>query len=111
MWDSKARFVVVGASEFKMLTQMNLFFSPKLRIYNCINISQQHYVIDKDFSRTVNVNYADTGMELGMYTWFPYQSSYRCTEVNITLLESWVISAQGHFTKNLNTCCTGWKKQ
>jgi len=38
---------------------------------------------------------------LGVYTWFPYQSSDRCTEVNdITLLDSWVISAQGHFTKN-----------
>jgi hypothetical protein len=40
-------------------------------------------------------------MKLGVYTWFPYQSSDRCTEVNdITLLDSWVISAQGHFTKN-----------
>ena len=38
---------------------------------------------------------------MGVYTWFPYQSSDRCTEVNdITLLDSWVISAQGHFTKN-----------
>jgi len=38
---------------------------------------------------------------LEVYTWFPYQSSYRCTEVNdITLLDSWVISAQGPFTKN-----------
>jgi hypothetical protein len=40
-------------------------------------------------------------MKLGVYTWFPYQSSDRCTEVNdITLLDSWVISGQGHFTKN-----------
>jgi len=40
-------------------------------------------------------------MNLGVYTWFPYQSSDRCTEVNdITLLDSWVISAQGHFNKN-----------
>jgi len=40
-------------------------------------------------------------MKLGVYTWFPYQSSDRCDEVNdITLLDSWVISAQGHFTKN-----------
>jgi len=40
-------------------------------------------------------------MKLGVYTWFPYQSSDRCTEVNdITLLDSWVISAKGHFTKN-----------
>ena len=38
---------------------------------------------------------------MGVYTWFPYQSSDSCTEVNdITLLDSWVISAQGHFTKN-----------
>jgi hypothetical protein len=40
-------------------------------------------------------------MKLAVYTWFAYQSSDRCTEVNdVTLLDSWVISAQGHFTKN-----------
>ena len=40
-------------------------------------------------------------MKLGVCTWFPYHSSDRCTEVNdITLLDSWVISAQGHFTEN-----------
>jgi hypothetical protein len=39
-------------------------------------------------------------MKLGVYTWFPYQSSKLCTEVNnITLLNSWNISAQGIFTK------------
>jgi hypothetical protein len=36
-----------------------------------------------------------------VYIWFPYQGSDRCIEVNdITLLDSWVISAQGHSTKN-----------
>ena len=36
-----------------------------------------------------------------MYTWFPYQSSDRCTEVNdITQLDGWVISAHGYFTEN-----------
>ena len=40
-------------------------------------------------------------MKLVVYTWFPYQSSDLCTEVNnITLLDCWVISAQGHFTSN-----------
>jgi hypothetical protein len=43
----------------------------------------------------------DTGMKLGVYTWFPYQSSDRCTEVNdITQVYSWLISVQWHFTKN-----------
>jgi hypothetical protein len=57
--------------------------------------------MDKKYSRPTNFNDLDTGMKLAVYTWFPYQSSDRCTEVNdITLLESWVISAQGHFTKN-----------
>jgi hypothetical protein len=42
-------------------------------------------------------------MKLEMNTWFPYQSSDRCTEVNdITLLDSWVISAEGNFIKNAN---------
>jgi len=58
-------------------------------------------MMDKEYSKPINLNDVDTGMKLGVYTWFPYQSSDRCTEVNdITLLDSWVISAQGHFTQN-----------
>ena len=39
-------------------------------------------------------------MKLTAYAWFPYHSSDRCTEVNdITVLDSWVISTQGNFTK------------
>jgi len=102
LWNSEVRFVVAGASEFSMSQQTEIFdlFS-KFKIYNCIIVSQEHYVTDKEYSRQINVNDIDTGMKLGVYTWFPYQSSDRCTEVNdITLLDSWVISGQGHFTKN-----------
>jgi len=102
IWNSESRFVVAGANEFSMTQQKEIFerFS-KLRIYNCIIVCQEHYVIDKIRSRPINVNDVDTGMKLGVYTWFPYQSSERCTEVkDITLMDSWVISAQGHFTKN-----------
>jgi len=43
----------------------------------------------------------DTDMKLAVYTWFSNLISDRCTELNnITLLDSWVISAQGHFNKN-----------
>jgi hypothetical protein len=101
LWNSEARFVVAGTNEFSMSQQKDIidYFS-KIRIYNCIIISQGHDVIDKECSRPINVNDVDTGMKLGVYTWFPYQSLNRCTEVNdITLLDSWVISAQGHFTK------------
>ena len=46
-------------------------------------------------------NNVDTCMELVVCTWFPYQSSDRCTDMNdVTLLDSLFISAQGHFTKN-----------
>jgi hypothetical protein len=85
-----------------MSQQTEIFDSfSKLRINNCIIVSKDHYVIDKKYSSGINVNDVDTGMKLGVYTWFPYQSSDRCTRVNdITLLDSWVISAQGHFTKN-----------
>jgi len=101
-WNSQARFVVAGANEFSMYQQMDIFdYLSKLRIYNCIIVSPKHYVLDKEYSGPINVNDVDIDMKLGVYTWFPYQSSDRCTEVNdITLLDSWVISAQGHFTKN-----------
>ena len=57
------------------------------------------FVINKESNRPVIINHVDMDMKLAVYTWFPYQSSDRCTEVNdITLQDSWVISAQGHFT-------------
>jgi hypothetical protein len=102
LWNSEVRFVVAGANELSMSQQKKIFetFST-FKIYNCIIVSQEHYVIDQKYSRQINVNGVDTGMKLGVSTWFPYQSLDSCTEVSdIILLDSWVISAQGHFTKN-----------
>ena len=102
LWNSEARFVVAGANDFSMFQKRNILdYFTKFRIYNCIIISQEHYALDKECGSPINVNDIDTGMKLVVYTWFPYQSSDRCTEVNdIILLDSWVISAQGHFTNN-----------
>jgi len=103
-WNSEARFVVAGANEFSVSQQRDIFdFFSKFRIYNCIVINIQQYVIDNEYGRQINVNIVDTVAKLGVYTWFPYQSSDRCTEVkDITLLDSWVVSAQGHFSKNID---------
>ena len=102
LWNSEAQFVVAGANEFSMSQHTDIFdYLSKFRIDNCIIVNKESDVIDKGCSRPMHVNDVDTGTKLGMYTWFPYRSSDRCTEVNdITLLDSWVISAQGHFTKN-----------
>ena len=101
LWNSETSFVVAGAKEFLMSQQTDIFnYLSKFRIYNCIIINKENDVINKESSRPVNINDVGMGMKLGVYTWFPYQSLDRCTEVNdITLLDSWVISAQGHFTK------------
>jgi len=49
------------------------------------------------------VNDIDNGTKLWVYTWFPYRSSDRCTEVkNITLLDRWIITAQGQFIKKID---------
>jgi hypothetical protein len=75
-----------------------VYFS-KYRMYNCIIVSLEHYVIEEEYNRPINV--VDTRMKLDVYTWFQYQKSEHCTEANyITLLNSWVISAQRHFTNN-----------
>jgi len=102
LWNSESRFVVAGANNYSMLQQTAIFdYFSQLRIYNCIIVSQLHDVMAIDHSKKKNVNDVDTDIKLGVYTWFPYQSSDRCTEVNdITLLDSWVISAHGHFKKN-----------
>jgi hypothetical protein len=101
-WNSESRFVVAGANELSMSQQIVIFeiFSI-FRIYNCIIVSRENYVMDREYSRQINVNDVDTGIKLAVYSWFPYQSSERCTDMNdIALLDRWFISAQGHFTKN-----------
>ena len=102
LWNSETRFVVAGANEFSSSQQKVIFdYLSKFTMYNCIIVSQEHDVIDKEYSRPTKDIKLGKGMKLGVYTWFPYHSSERCTEVNdITLLDSWVNSAQGHFTKN-----------
>ena len=106
-FNSEARFIVAGANEYTLSQQKHIFdYLSRFRIYNCIIESQEHDVIDKvkldkEHRRPTVVNDVDTSTKFGVYTWFPYQSSDICTEVNdISLLDSWVISAQGHFTKN-----------
>ena len=90
------------ANEFSTLQKTDIFnYLSKFRIYNSITVNKENDLIKTESSKPVNINDVDLDMKLGVYTWFPYQSSNRCTEVNdITLLDSWVISAQGHFTKN-----------
>jgi hypothetical protein len=107
-WNSEARFVVAGANEFSMSQQTDIFeYFSKFRIYNCIIVSHGHYVIDNVYSRPIIHNDVDRSVQLGVFSWFPYQSSDRCTEVNdITLLDIWVPSAQGHFTKNTDLFAT-----
>ena len=102
LWNSEARFVVAAGNGFSMPQQRDIFnFFSKFIMYNCIIVSREYRIKNEEYSRRMIENDADTGMKLGVYTWFPYQSSDRCTEVDdITQLDRWVISAQGHFTKN-----------
>jgi hypothetical protein len=104
LWNSESRFVVAGANTFSKLQQTAIFdYFSKLRIYNCIIISKERDEKDKERSKRNTVNDIDTDMKFGVYTWFPYQSSDRCTEVNdFTLLDSWIISAQGYLRKNVD---------
>jgi hypothetical protein len=101
-WNFDSRFVVAGANKFSMSLQKNIFHILSLfRIYNCIIVSPEHAVTDTEYSRPETFNELDTGMKLALYSWFPYQSSDRCDNVHdITILNSWVIYGQGHFTNN-----------
>ena len=50
-WNSAARFVVAGKNEFTKSQQIDIcdYFS-KFRIYNCIIISQEHYIFEKNIA-------------------------------------------------------------
>jgi hypothetical protein len=73
IWNAEARFIVVGTNGFSIFQQMYIFdlFS-RIRIHNCINISQENDVINTEYRRPMNVNNVDTGINMGVYTWFPY---------------------------------------
>jgi hypothetical protein len=79
-----------------MSQQMDIFdYFSKFRIYNCVILSKDYKQIDKEYNRPITVNNVNTSMKLAVHTWFPYQGAKSCTEVNdITLLDSWVISAK-----------------
>jgi hypothetical protein len=67
IWNSEARFVEAGATEFSMSQQKDIINNlSNFRIYNCIIVSQQNYVLDKENSRPINVSDLDTGMKLGV---------------------------------------------
>jgi hypothetical protein len=102
VWNFEARFVVATANKFSTWQKIEIFIILSVyRIYSIIIVSPEQYDTNKELKRQININDVDTGMKFAVYTWFPYQSSDRCSEVkNITLLDSWVISAEGHFTKN-----------
>jgi hypothetical protein len=93
---------LAAANKFPMWHQIEIFnLLSHFRIYNCIIVSQEYHIIDKQNSIPIEVIGVDTGMKLVVYNWFPYQSSDRCDKVDdITILDSWIISAQGNFTKN-----------
>jgi hypothetical protein len=72
LWDSEARFVVTGVNEISLSQQADIIdHVSKMRIYNCIIVSQGHDVLDKECSRTKSVEDVNTGMKLVVYTWFP----------------------------------------
>ena len=100
--NSKTLFFVAGTNEYTKSQQTDIFeYLSIYRIYNCIIVSQEHYVTDKEYRSPIKGFDMDLSMKFGVYTWFPHRSSDRCTEVNyITLLDSWVISAQGYLNKN-----------
>jgi hypothetical protein len=75
LWNSETRFVIAGAHEFSMLQQTDIFdYLSQFRIYNCIIVSQEHYVIDQEYSRPINVNDVDTSMKLGCKLGFHIRS-------------------------------------
>jgi hypothetical protein len=41
----------------------------------------------------------DTSMVLDLYTWIPYQSSMKCVEISVLLLDKWILDDEGRFFK------------
>ena len=51
IWNSESRFVVAGENEFAMSQPKEIFdYFSKLRIYNFIIVSREHYVIKKNIA-------------------------------------------------------------
>jgi hypothetical protein len=58
---------VAWENEFSMSKQKDIFdYFSHFRIYNCIIVSREHYVMDREYSGPIYVNDVDTGMKLGV---------------------------------------------
>ena len=76
IWNSEARFVVAAANELSMSQLKEIFDDLSIfRVYNCIIVCREHYEITKKYRSQINANDVDAVMKLGVYNWFPYQSS------------------------------------
>ena len=63
---------MAGANEFSMSQQTEIFnIISKFRIYNCIIVSLEHYLIGNGYSRRINVKEVDRFMKLGVKEFFP----------------------------------------
>jgi hypothetical protein len=141
-WNSEARFIVSEiqknpVADYEELRKKILDIFARLKIFNCVIVFQEWNIPEKqpskrihktgeseEYTEDMKLGVYKTGeseeytedMKLGVYTWFPYQSPDRCSGVNeVTLLDSWVMTEDGHFTndadlfpqkigKNLNRC-------
>jgi hypothetical protein len=55
------RVVVAGANEFSISTQKDIYIFSKHRIYDCIILTRDNYVMYTEYSRPININEVDTG--------------------------------------------------
>ncbi|KDR23129.1 hypothetical protein L798_15211 [Zootermopsis nevadensis] len=102
-WSARTRFVIAvenncnGTNPRKLSEQIISI----LWIYKVTNVL---IVMQEEYYRNASTSAGRLRhQKLGLYTWFPYESPNRCTQVeNAVLLGNWVMDGKGYLVQNSN---------
>jgi hypothetical protein len=108
-WRRKSQFVIAVENDcktinFRTLAQKILSIFWFHRIVNVVVVVQDEGSTENLLNVSNSVSFGRSRhLALSLYTWFPYQSPNRCTQVeDVVLLDKWVMKGKGFLVQNSN---------
>jgi hypothetical protein len=108
-WSMRSRFVIAVENDCNTINPREL--SQKIlstlwfyKLINVVVVIQEEGSTESQLTVSTSVSGGRSPpLALGLYTWFPYQSPKRCTQVeDVVLLDKWVMEGKGFLVQNSN---------
>jgi len=108
-WNTGTRFVIsveynYNSTKTETLSKEILSVLWVYKLINFVIVVQEHddSVSYLNASTSISIR-RSPDMKLGLYTWFPYKSPNRCTQVeDVILLDNWIMKGEGFFVHRVN---------